>query len=105
MAISEQVLAELKSKHGDVAVVSTPLGDLAFRTPTQDEHERWVDKCTEGTSSKTSATREYVLCAVVHPSRQDAVSIFEKYGAMPPKIAGKLAELAGSNFEIEIKKA
>jgi hypothetical protein len=103
--LSEEQEAEFKKQHGDIAVVATKYGVLVFKSPSLDAHERWQEKFADGKSSKSSATREYVLSALVQPARDEAAAIFEKMAALPPKVANKLAEMIGADIEIEVKKA
>ena len=103
--MEDDKLKELQGQHGDILTAPTKHGTLYFKTPTQGDHERWLEKVNSDKGSKTAHTREYVLSSLVSPSREQAIGVFERLGALPPKIAEKLAEMAGTDVELEIKKA
>ena len=102
--LTEETEAKLRQEHGDLVVAKTKHGDMAFRTPTDTEHEDFQETLTKPKSNKSAACRQYCLCAVVFPKRDAAVTIFEKLPALPAQLADNLSDLAGGNAEITVKK-
>jgi hypothetical protein len=96
---------KLIGEHGEIAVVKTPLGAFAFSRPSQEDFERFIDKVAQDKSKKVAAARELCNLALVYPKGGEALATaFETYPALPVTVANKLQELAGQDFEIEVKK-
>jgi hypothetical protein len=106
--MDEAKIAELQEKHGDLAIARPKgLGMVICKTPEQDVWERFQEKVSTETkgSSKATAHREFVLSSLVYPSRDDAIAIFRKKPALIIQLANNLADMAGADEEIEVKKA
>lgn len=102
--LTEELEAKLRQEHGDLVVARTKHGDLAFRCPTDMEHEDFQEALIKAKSNKSAACRQYCLSALAFPKRDAAVAIFEKLPALPASLADHLSDLAGANVEITVKK-
>ena len=100
----KNTIDELAKKHGDLRVYHTDAGDIAFRPPKPAEYQRFTDKLTSGNKSKYAAMRELVLVCRVHPDREAALSILDRYPGLVLQAGSAINELAGAEFEAEAKK-
>jgi hypothetical protein len=103
-ALSPELERKLMGEHGVIAVMPTPLGVFVFRTPAQEDYERFANRVSADKSNKIAAARELANLSLVHPDIGALTTLFEKYPASALPIANKLQELAGQDFEIEVKK-
>lgn len=104
----DQKLEELHAKYGDLAIARPKgLGVVVCKTPEQEVWERFQEKCSSEAkgSSKATAHREFVLSCLVYPTREEAIAIFQRKAAIIVRLADKLADMAGADEEIEVKKA
>ena len=110
MAFTEEKLAELRSKHGEVVTIETPFGDFAFRTPTLEDWERHQEKIKKSLmpnskESMSASNREIAQMSLVDSTQlQDLKTLFSKRPASAAMIIEKLGELAGADIEFVVKK-
>lgn len=103
--LTDELEAQLRQQHGEIVVAKTKHGDLAFRCPTDVEHEDFQEGLGKPKANRSAVFRQYCLAACVFPkSREAAAAIFEKLPALPAKLTDVLSDLAGFNVEITVKK-
>jgi hypothetical protein len=102
--MSEEELARLRAEHGDLIVVKAKGQTLVFKTPSDTAWEEFQDKISTAKVPKGASFREVCLRSLVSPTRDEAAAVFVLQPALPAKIADKLADLAGAEAEIEVKK-
>lgn len=102
--MDESTLAELKAKHGPIAVVRSRGDTLVFKTPAPADWEHFQDRIHAGKGSRSALFREIAIQSVVHPSVDELTRIFENRPALPANISNHLADLAGADLEVEVKK-
>ncbi|MBA2724287.1 MAG: hypothetical protein H0U56_15645 [Methylibium sp.] len=103
--LTDELEAQLRSQHGDLVIARTPKhGDLAFKCPTDTDHEEFQEAVTKAKTHKSAAVRQYVLSCLVFPKREEAAEVFSKLPALPPTLADKLSDLAGADIELNVKK-
>lgn len=102
----QAVIEELEAKHGEgtLVYVKTPKGLLVLRCPNQGEMQRLSDKMSDPKKSDFSAQKEFVLSILAHPNRDEAVSIFERYSGLIPRLTDAAFEVGGGAFEIQVGK-
>jgi len=97
-------IAELREKHGPIAHLTLPDGRLlAFRAPRLEEHEDWLDRIHRG-NQRGPIYREAANTTSITPSPEELAEVFERYPALPARISDALAELAGADLVLAIKK-
>lgn len=95
----------LRSEHGEIVVVRTPHGTFAFKTPTLEDYERFIDRVSEAKGRKGPASRELCNLSLIYPADLTVLdALFERRPALSIEIANELATLARGDCEIEIKK-
>lgn len=110
MAFTEEKLAELRSKYGEIVTIESPFGDFAFRTPALDDWERHQERIKRSLmpnskESMSASNREIAQVSLAEPSQlQELKALFARKPAIAGAIADKLGELAGGDIEITIKK-
>jgi len=102
--MSEEELARLRAENGDLVVVKAKGQTLVFRTPSDTAWEEFQDKVSSGKGGRGPALREVCLRSLLAPTRDEAAAVFVTQPALPAKIADKLADLAGAEAEITVKK-
>lgn len=103
--MTEEELARLRAEHGPIAIVKAQGLELAFKTPSGPTWEEFQDKVAAGSKvPRGAAFRELCHRCLVLPSREEAQAVFERLPALPAKISNTLADLAGAEAEIEVKK-
>jgi len=94
---------ELESEHGagNVVVLMAPDGQLiAIRGAEQGNHDRWLDKMSSDTESRSTAMRELALSAIVRPAERDArKALLKRYPALTTTVVTRSLELAGGKVE------
>ncbi len=94
--IDDKIIAELKTAHGKIGVVTAATGgELVFRKPRRAEYDRWFDKREE---SPTSAARELAQACLVHPDRDGMIALLDEQPALlmcGNGIIDTLTDLAG----------
>lgn len=94
--IDEKTIADLKSVHGKLGVVTSSTGgELVFRKPKRAEYDRWFDSREE---SPTKAARELAQSCLVHPDREGMISALDEQPALlmcGNGIIDTLTDLAG----------
>jgi hypothetical protein len=103
MGDRDKLIAELKSKHGDVYAIAAAGEEIFVRLPTVDEIDRFA--ATGGDKKRGLAPmRQLVADCLVHPSRDAYDEMVRKRAALPITFGGELMKLAGMVEEIEAKK-
>ncbi len=101
----DEILAGLEKEWGTTAFVRTSLGLLVCRKPTPGEYKRFQDKASDPKKTSSSAAKEFVMQAVVHPEADAAMSIFSSYPALYDGLAVAMHNLSGGDLEIETGKS
>lgn len=99
--------AELREKHGDLLISKIAGVEFAFQTPTDTDHEEYLNKLVKAANDKGKlgpAYREYCLRACVHPGPDELAAAFMKQPAAAQKVGDALEKLAGADVEITVKK-
>jgi hypothetical protein len=99
----EEIVKELKEKHGKVIGVTLPEGTLAFRKMNSGEYIYMQSRMGEAATNKngtelTSAMKDSVSQCCVHG---DFSLVENHYPAVIPKIFNKLMEASGSEIEVD----
>jgi malonyl CoA-acyl carrier protein transacylase len=104
--ISEQQIAELKSKHGpDLVLVPVGDADLVFRKPTRHEYDRWFDKMQVDKGSSSAHAREMAQATLVHPGKDELSSALDAQpGMLTTTIIDAITDLAGLGAKSAVKK-
>lgn len=97
-------LDALAAKHGELRVYRTPNGALALKPPKSGDFQRFTDKLTSDKGSKYATMREIVLSCRVYPEREAAVALIDRYPGLVLQAGTAINELAGTEFEAEVKK-
>lgn len=104
--ISEQQIAELKSKHGpDLVLVPVGDVDLVFRKPTRHEYDRWFDKMQVDKGSSSAHAREMAQATIVLPGLDGlAAALDSKPGMLTTTIIDAITDLVGLGAKSAVKK-
>lgn len=97
----QAIVSALKVAHEDVAAFKLKTGDLiVVRKCNQAERARFVDRLSKKDKEPMSTTlKELTLSCVVHPSRDEARALLDRYPALYDKLANKAYELAEGEIE------
>lgn len=94
-------LAELTTKHGEIASVKLPDGRVfAIKRPDGPSFKRFTDRLADDKAQKASAFEELVLSCCVEPDREAAKAILSDYPALATKLVIAAQELAGADLEV-----
>ena len=97
-------LDELAKKYGEIRIYRTPHGALALKSPGPVDFQRFTDKLTSDKGSKYATMREIVMACRIYPEREAALSLLEHYPGIVLQAGNAINELAGTEFEAEVKK-
>lgn len=97
-------LDELAKKHGEISIYRTKHGTLALKSPGSADFQRFTDKLTGDKGSKYAAMREIVLACRVYPDREAALALLDKLPGIVLQAGNAINELAGTEYEAEVKK-
>lgn len=97
-------LDALAAKHGEIRIYRTPNGTLALKAPGPGDFQRFTDKLTGDKGSKYATMREIVLSCRVYPEREAALALIDRYPGLVLQAGTAINELAGTEFEAEVKK-
>ncbi len=100
--IDQTKLDELKTKHGDLFIISKDEEEFVARVPRRPEIMHLVDK---GAASGYGDMLRLAAACVVHPEGVDLQLIFDGMPGIVIPLAEKLCELAGLSKGAEAKKA
>lgn len=94
-------LKEWQAEHGKLARFPTRKGMLVFRTPGQDDYERFLNKLA-AQEDQAPARRELAQRSVLSHEPEALAKIFESLPAIPAQIESKLSDLAGMSDDVEL---
>lgn len=94
MVIDETQKKALEEQHGEVLVLETDHGDLAFRMPTQDEYNVFLDQIHDE-EMRTRATRTLISISLVVPDKEGLAAILKKRPGLVTPLGNQLTEWAG----------
>lgn len=93
--ITDDIRAELATKHGEVAVFETSrFGDFAFRSANEEEFQRFITEVTEQ-ATKLYAMRMLALATVVWPNKDALEAAFKAKPGIITSAANQVAEFSG----------
>jgi len=97
-------LDALAKEHGELHIYRTPHGVLALKAPSPGDFQRFTDKLTGDKGSKYATMREIVLACRAYPDREAALELVKRYPGLVLQAGTAINELAGTEFEAEVKK-
>jgi hypothetical protein len=88
MAITPEVVSDLKQKHGDRLVeIQAPDGSsMVFRAPQRAEFDHWQDQIGTPGAQRSKVNRELAQQCLCYPDRDGMIAILDKY---PGILGGK----------------
>lgn len=95
-------IAELQAKHGRVAHVVVDGKLYVFRAPTLDEWEDHQERITK--VRRGALLRELAQATCVHPDLDQLKALFAAYPGVSARIGDAVADLAGADIELTVKK-
>jgi hypothetical protein len=96
-------IEELEAKHGRGCHLTTEGGKLLFfRALTLDEYEDYQDRLGKG--KRGPILREMAQVTCVNASPEELSTEFQKTPALAGRVSDALAELAGGDLEVTVKK-
>jgi hypothetical protein len=102
--ISDEKFEELELQYGEIAVVSTKLGDVAFRSPKRAEYERYLSILFD--EKKRHKAQEVLIRACrIYPSTEQLDQMIEKAPGIIVTCSGPVLELGGQAGEPEVRKS
>lgn len=96
-------LSELEAAHGEILVVTTVLGQAAFRNPKRVEYQRFQQQL-HNDKQRHMAGETLVRTCVVYPDLPTFDGWIDRKSGIISTCANKLIEFAGSDAEAEEKK-
>lgn len=107
--VSKEAIAELKSKHGDVYVLTAAGHEIVVRKPKRAEIKRWQDMSASGKEGDRrkgiAATEQLVRDVLVHPAMDEYEMIVDDMPLLPMTFGGEVLQIAGAVGDAEAKKA
>lgn len=101
-AITEQTIAELKTKHGEIHLLTAKGGhEIIVRAPNDAEWGSFLD---EREKIGARALKGLVRSCLLHPSSSDFKALLDKKPALANVFGAKLLEIAGMEEEAVAKK-
>lgn len=95
-------LEEIEREHGRVASAVIQGQLYAFRAPTLEEWEEYQDGL--GKRPRGACFRELSQITCVHPSLDELQQLFDRLPGIGARIADAVADLAGADIELTVKK-
>lgn len=95
-------LEELQREHGRVASAEIQGQLYVFRAPTLEEWEEYQDGL--GKRPRGACFRELSQVTCVHPSVGELQELFDRLPGIGARIADAVADLAGADIELTVKK-
>lgn len=93
----KKLFEELREKYGTVAAFRAPSGEfVVIRKMNSGERKRMLDLYK---TDHARAHKESAQACVVHPARDAAKELLEKWPGMYDKLANRAYELAGGDVE------
>jgi predicted ATP-grasp superfamily ATP-dependent carboligase len=102
MPIDPKTIAELKSKHGDIYVLSSKGSEVVVRGPTDAEWGAYLD---EREKRGARASKMLVLTCAVHPDEDAVRTLLDRKPALAQIFGARVLEIAGMEEEATVKKA
>ena len=104
MEIESDLLARLRSEHGDdLHKLEASEVSIVARPPTNAEYRRFRAK-TADERTRPDALEELALSCLIHPSRAEFEKILQRKPALADVFGAKLLEIAGITGEADAKK-
>lgn len=104
MALTKDDVEKLKQNHGDELIALDKPMDMVFKKPSREIWADFQDAVAKDKGSREGAYRRLSIACCVHPSQDDAVTVFDKYPGLPTKIGDALGKLVGLGEEFDVKK-
>lgn len=102
--ISDEKLEELASTHGECVVISTKLGDVAFRAPKRTEYDRYLS-CLFDDKKRHKAAEILLRACRVCPTAEEFDKMLEQAPGIIMSCSLPVLELAGQASEPEVRKS
>lgn len=108
MPIDPKTIVELKSKHGDIYILSSKVAkgsdgyEVVVRGPTDAEWGAYLD---EREKHGARAMKMFVLTCAVHPDEDAVRMMFDKKPGLAQVFGARLLEIAGMEADATVKKA
>ena len=102
--ISEEKFAALESEHGEIAVVTTKLGDVAFRRPKRAEYDRYLSFLFDE-KKRPKAQEVIVRSCRIYPTGEEFDKMIQEAPGICVTCSGAVLELAGQVAEPEVRKS
>ena len=93
MAISEDKIEDLRTKHGEVWQIDALSVDVAVRCPTQGEWRKFITTVSDE-KRRALALEELANRVVVYPDTQTWNAMCERRPGLPTKVAEAVQEIA-----------
>ena len=102
-SLPADVVAKLKTEHGDVIEVPTVEGPFAFRRPTRQEYRFFMTML--GDDKKKAGAPEYLVTTCrVAPSKEDFEKAADRSPGIVTTITNPLLNFAGLDGDVAAKK-
>ena len=101
----EQTIAELKTKHTDIWLLTDEDGDeYIVRRPTECEVERFLQETTDKKRDKLPSYRVIVESCVLWPDASTMSTVIERYPCVVLTLGNKMMELNKLHDKVRVKK-
>lgn len=95
-------LDELEKAHGRIAHVLVDGTLYVFRSPTLDEFEDYQENLAK--KRRGACHRELAQLLLVHPALESLQAAFARYPLLATRISDAVADMAGADLELTVKK-
>lgn len=102
--ISDEKFSELEAEFGEIVVVTTKLGDVAFRCPKRGEYDRYLSFLFDE-KKRPKAQEILVRSCRIHPSGEEFDKMLQEAPGIAVTCSGSVLELAGQVSEPEVRKS
>lgn len=103
MELTKQVIEKLEAEHGAILPVKAKSGAAAFRVPTPEEWQRFVDELADP-EMKPRALKGLVFSCRVWPEDGEFAALIGRRPGLVQSFGGELTEFAGIERVEVVKK-
>jgi hypothetical protein len=101
--VPADVVTKLEAEHGEILLVKTALGQVAFRNPRRAEYKRFHQEC-HNEKRRADAGENLIRTCIVYPTLAEFDDLLERKPGIGSTCANALTEFAGSDGDAEQKK-
>ena len=101
--IPADVVAKLEAEHGEILLVKTVLGQVAFRNPRRAEYKRFHQE-VHNDKRRADAGENLIRTCIIYPSLAEFDDMLDRKAGIGSTCANALTEFAGSDGDAEQKK-